>query len=123
MDNWEAATKASATRLGVTLKVKKLEAIMVFISGSDVFVTLLTGNGSPWCLAFYNGSLIKLKGRQCTKKIERIATCIWHCGSVKSAFWSGCLASSLVTQLINYQISGSSLNKSYTYSWPDPSFL
>ena len=43
MDNRDAAIQAAATRLGVTLKVKQLEAIMVFISGSDVFVTLLTG--------------------------------------------------------------------------------
>ena len=55
MDNREAAIQAAATRLGVTLKVKQLEAIMAFISGSDVFVALLTGYGKslifgllPW---------------------------------------------------------------------------
>ena len=36
MDNRKAAIQAAATRLGVTLKVKQVEAIMAFISGSDV---------------------------------------------------------------------------------------
>ena len=40
MDIREAVIQAAATRPGVTLKVKQLEAIMAFISGSDVFVTL-----------------------------------------------------------------------------------
>ena len=42
MDIREAVIQAAATRLGVTLKMKQLEAIMAFISGSDVFVTLPT---------------------------------------------------------------------------------
>ena len=43
MYNREAAIQVTATRLGATLKVNYLEAIMAFISGSDVFVTLPTG--------------------------------------------------------------------------------
>ena len=55
MDNQEAAIQTAATRLGVTLKIKQVEPIMAFISGSDVFVTLPKGYGKsliigllPW---------------------------------------------------------------------------
>ena len=54
MDNWEAAIQAAATRLGVTLKVKQVEVIMAFISGSDVLLQQVMT--SPWSLAFYHGS-------------------------------------------------------------------
>ena len=43
MDDQEAVIQTAATRLGVTLKVKQIEKIMAFISGSDVLVTLPTG--------------------------------------------------------------------------------
>ena len=43
MNNRDAVIQAAATRLGVTLKIKQLEAIMAFISGSNVSVTLPTG--------------------------------------------------------------------------------
>ena len=45
MDNRETAIQVAHTRIGVTLKVIQLEAIMAFISGTDVVVTLLTGYG------------------------------------------------------------------------------
>lgn len=32
-------------RLGLKLKAKQLEAVLTFISGRDVFVSLLTGSG------------------------------------------------------------------------------
>ena len=53
-----------AARLGMTLKDKQMEAILTFLSGQDVFVTLPTGYGKslifgllPWIFDELKGAL------------------------------------------------------------------
>lgn len=47
-----------------TLKPKQKEAVMAFVAGSDVFVTLPTGHGKSIIYAVLPGAFDRLKGNK-----------------------------------------------------------
>ena len=61
----EDAVKVASAKLGVVLKEKQLEAVLAFMSGKDVFVSLPTGYGKsliyailPLAFDAFRGKLI-----------------------------------------------------------------
>ncbi len=57
-----AAVAESARVFGLTLKEKQLEAIILFVSGRDTFVSLPTGYGKSICYAILPSVFDKIKG-------------------------------------------------------------
>ena len=47
-DSLKTALKVAAEQLGITLKDKQQEAILAFLSGRDVFISLPTGYGKSY---------------------------------------------------------------------------
>ena len=77
MQDQKKAVEVVAERYGVVLKDKQFEAIMYFINGNDVFVTLPTGYGKSLIYALLPMVFDEIKGRfVLTWCIYYIALCI-----------------------------------------------
>lgn len=58
----EECVREAASRFGITLKDKQLEAMVTFLSGKDVFVSLPTGYGKSIIYALLPVSFDLYKG-------------------------------------------------------------
>ena len=66
----ESVIQDVAQQIGISrLKPKQMEAILAFLSGKDVFVTLPTGYGKSIIFALLPAVFNRIRGKLCTKKV------------------------------------------------------
>ncbi len=69
-----AAIEGAGKRLGYQLRPKQQEAVVSFIRGSDVFVSLPTGSGKSLCYSILPWAFDTLRGRSKAQSIVLVVS-------------------------------------------------